>query len=324
MNHVLHDHFQPKLIVWQLVSSQDGHNGHPHSDLTTHECLLTIDGIARTGKPIVVLNGPNILQRPDLIAIVQYAVALGLKMIVEVRPAEITDAALRTFSSFGHRIFRVLVDDCIVEDIDTRYKETESYALLEQVVRKLRDAGFEIHLGATISRPDVRQLAFDHDYAITHRATGFYCHFSFERTENAPDPESIESLVSAVAMMKSYSPRDMYFSPQCIRYGHRLETFVGDTRRDEEKPSGWDHWCLGGKTFVYINAEGAVQLCAGLGSACGNLRSENFNFKKIWESSQLMKHVRENEWTCLQTRDQFLPHVEREQSREESKHHEET
>lgn len=301
------EHHRPKLLVWQLTPAAEDieANGKVFS---THECLLTIDSIVRTAKPIVVLTGHDVVHRPDLFSIIEYGVALGLKMIVEVRPSEVDDQLIRKFSSFGPRIFRVIVDGCIKEDQNTRYQDSDDFRALEQTVQSIRNAGLEVHLGTTVLQPDVRQLAFDHDFALTRSAAGFYCHFCFDNPEEAETgPKEIEEMIAAVATMKGYSPRNMYFSPQCIRYEHRQAAWSG-TEEDNGAPARaeWNHWCLGGKTFGYISATGDVQICAGIGLDCGNLREHRYEFRSIWYNSDVMKRVREQERSCTETRELFL------------------
>ena len=113
--------FRPRLIVWQLT--EDGKRdaafeaGMPlfSNEFTPQECMLTIDSIARASKPIVVLTGPGVVKFPNLFGIVQYSFALGLKVIVEATPDEITDELLLNYSRFGRRVFRVMIDGCIAE-----------------------------------------------------------------------------------------------------------------------------------------------------------------------------------------------------------------
>lgn len=321
--------FRPKMIVWHLTAS----SGQQHDEarvngerkaLTTQECLLVIDGIVRLARPIIVFTGPSLLQRPDLFSITEYAVALGLKVIHEVRPQDLNDDIVRKFSVFGARIFRIMVDDCIAEDIDHRYQQTENFRALEQAVSLARKAGLEVHLGATIRRPNLRQVEYNHDYAIRQSAVGLYCHFHFDESTGSIAPSDIETLIEAIAQMKNYSPRDMYFSPQCIRYSHKGNHVfpVDDEERvavegeparspDEPKslfsntPAEWLHWCMGGKTFAYIEADGTVQLCAGVPIRCGDLREVGYDFAKIWERSPVMQSVRDNDWSCTETRQQF-------------------
>jgi MoaA/NifB/PqqE/SkfB family radical SAM enzyme len=318
---------RPKMIVWQLVLSEVDRPGVTEP-LSAQECLLVIDSIVRLSRPIVVFTQPSV-QHPDLFSITQYAFALGLKVIIEVQPEDLNDDIVRKYSSFGPRIFRILIDDSILEDPERRYEQSERFHTLEQAVNCLRRAGLEIHLGATIRQPNLRKLAFCHDYAIRRSAAGFYCHFRFEpstgsgssRAESGSEPppgengqvaERIEALIDAVAEMKSFSPRDMYFSPQCVRYGFKgNHTFAFDSPNPTppNSHSEWLSWCMGGKTFAYIDAVGNVQLCAGIPFKCGSLRENGYNFVAVWEHSEIMQDVRDNEWSCTDTRKQFAAHT---------------
>ena len=76
---------RPRLIVWQLAprAANDQHPDSLHSQtlreeqqFSAHECMMTIDSIARTAKPIVVFTGKGILRRADLYEIVEYGVVL--------------------------------------------------------------------------------------------------------------------------------------------------------------------------------------------------------------------------------------------------------
>lgn len=331
--------FRPKMIVWHLPATS-GEPNHPpvsHTEIpengqgrgfSTQECLLVIDSIVRLARPIIVFSGSSTLQRTDLFSITEYTVALGLKVIIEVHPLQLNEDLVRKFSVFGPRIFRVMVDDCIVEDLDHRYRQTETFRALENAVNLIRRAGLELHLGATVHKPDLRQIEYDHDYAVRQSAVGLYCHFCFDETTEGATTQSvnIEALIEAIAQMKSFSPKDMYFSPQCVRYSHKgSQTFIPINRdhpaggsesaapSDDPKslfsnpPSEWLHWCMGGKTFAFIAADGVVQLCAGISAQCGNLRDVGYDFSKIWERSPVLQCVRDNEWSCIETRERLIP-----------------
>jgi len=313
------DDFKPRLIVWQLQSEgESGGNGvhaspdHPHPPglpLSTRECLLIIDAIARTSKPIVVLTGNTIMARPDLHQIVEYGVALGLKMILEAGPEELTEEVLRKFSQFGPRIFRILVGDVIVEDMQTRYRHSTRFEALEATVNRMNAAGFEVHLCVHLKKPDVRSLAFDHDYAMRRKVNGLYCHLSFgpSRRSNgkrrAAD-ENLDLFIEEIAQMKSFSPDQMYFSPQCVRYGYHNAEHGQPADPDgfHHNATSWHHWCLAGRTYAFIGPDGTVRACAGLEPSCGNLRSNGFNFKKIWESASVFMRLRSDFRSCSQTR----------------------
>jgi radical SAM protein with 4Fe4S-binding SPASM domain len=50
--------------------------------------------------------------------------------------------------------------------------------------------------------------------------------------------------------------------------------------------------CLGGQGFAFISNIGRLQICGFLDVPCGDLRSDEYNFKKIWETSPVFLQVR--------------------------------
>lgn len=309
--------FRPRLIIWQLEERQNGVTPEhffrkPAEKLTVQECMTVLESIARMAKPIVVLTGAHLLQQEDLFNIVEYGHGLGLKMIIETPPEDITQETLRQFSVFGPRVFRILLDGCIKEDMDTRFRRTSEFYTLERCIRLLKSAGYEIHLAVTVKVPQIRELAFEHDYAFRRAARGLYCHLSLDRSKQPKGKQNeytegeIEEFIEAIAKMKRYSPDDMYFSPQCVQYGFvgfSETSYESDSHIDHAKGFQWKHHCLGGKRFAYITHEGKVQVCSGLSTECGDLRMTDFDFQEVWESSEIFRDLRDCCKSCKDTRE---------------------
>lgn len=306
--------FFPRMIVWQLTKKKSP--GEPDA-LATHECLLIIDSISRVAKPIIVITGKKVIERPDLFQIVEYGFALGLKIIIEVAPQDLTDELIEKFVIFGPKVFRILLDGAITEDMDTRFKQTAQFQTIENTIKKLKKAGYEIHLGSSIRNPDTRQLAFEHDFALQKSANGLYCHLAWDadlisdKEKIEETDQAIEQFIYKIAQMKRLSPKGMYFSPQCIKYG------LQDVPRSAEENAGepethkvrveWTHWCLAGKSFIFIGPTGSVQPCASLEAPCGELRENNYNFKDIWSNSEVLTKLRTDVLTCATVREILLP-----------------
>lgn len=311
----VHEEFRPRLILWQLT--------HPHAEngngnsrefklLSSNERHLILEGIARTAKPIVVLTGEDLPPRDDIYELVQYGIALGLKMIVEARPGDLTMKTLKRYSSFGPRIFRIIIDQAVRPGVDTRFLETAEFRKLEETIAVMKDAGSEVHLSMVITSPDVHQLAVSHDYAFRKSAQGFYCHLAINTAPIPSDSgeivdDEIDRYIDAVANIKQYCPSNMYYmSPQCVKYGYRHIGEELNAPFDDEKDGEtreWKHWCLGGKSFAYITADGMVQVCSQLPIENGDLRQCGYDFKEVWESSQTFQRLRECVHTCTQTRE---------------------
>jgi len=319
-NHTDENGFFPRMIIWQLTKKKPAYGAGatetPESDaLSTHECLLIIDSIARVAKPIIVLTGKKVVERPDLLQIVEYGFALGMKIIIEVYPQELTDEIIEKYVKFGPKVFRILLDGAITEDMDNRFKQTAQFQALENCLRRLKKAGYEIHLGSNVQEPDMRQLAFEHDYALQKSANGLYCHLTWDaalitdKEKVAETDPLIEQFIYKIAQMKRLSPKGMYFSPQCIKYGLQdiPAAEEGAPQQDEHKVRvEWAHWCLAGRSFIFIGPTGAVQPCVSLKKTCGHLRENNYNFKKIWFESEMLNKLRGEVLSCPGVREQLL------------------
>jgi radical SAM protein with 4Fe4S-binding SPASM domain len=51
--------------------------------------------------------------------------------------------------------------------------------------------------------------------------------------------------------------------------------------------------CMGGQSFAFISHGGKVQICGFLDVECGDVRAEDMNFRKIWETSQVFLQMRD-------------------------------
>lgn len=290
--------FRPRIIVWSLCTTTD------QGSFSTHECMLTIDGIARLAKPIIVFTGVNLLGRPDLYQIVEYGTALGMKIIVEVRGEDLTNGVLHRYAAFGPKLFRLIIDGCVVEGEETRYLQTPQLSELQDAIQRLKKAGYEIHLGATINDVNIRGLAFYHDFAFRSGAHGLFCHLAVKSSDqNGGERHGTDEVIEALVQMKRLSPANMYVSPQCVKYGQRQ---LFDEAHDRMRPSreytiDWEYWCLGGKSFAFIDAGGVVRVCMSEPLVCGNLRSSEYDFKQLWETSEVFLSIRNHDWTCAET-----------------------
>ncbi len=282
-------HEIPRIIIWQIAPGgnepQSGKRtvkragrGEP---LNTTECMLVIDSIARTAKPIVVLSGDGILDRyPRLTEILDYGRALGLKMIVEVTPAELTEDVVSKYSRFGGRIFRVKIGDPTDDLQHDRMEDTPRFDELEAALDRLESHGYESHVVFTATRPDIRTLAILHDYAVRRSVRGLYCHMRFGQRGGggARNGHGVDEFIGRFATMKEYSPSTMIISPQCVKFvpnGFRYG-------RAGQAGGSWDYSCLGGKSFAFIDEEGRVRPCGSSGGERTTLRDTGYDFRNIW------------------------------------------
>jgi MoaA/NifB/PqqE/SkfB family radical SAM enzyme len=299
----------PRIVIWQIASGPEPKDGDKAPDratrhgepLNTSETMLVIDSIARTSKPIVVLTGDRILEHyPRLPEILEYGRALGLKMIVEVTPMELTDEVLAKYAHFGERIFRVRISDSIRDNSETRIESSPFYDELEDCLDRLEKAGYETHLVYTATGPDIRILALVHDYAVRRSARGLYCHLRFDlgAGKKAHNGHDVDEFIQRFATMKEYSPATMIISPQCIKFVHHSHGSDGGPL-DGGGRGAWEYTCLAGKSYAFIDETGRVQLCGGNPDKRTTLRDVGYDFRKIWGHSPAFVGSRKICRNCL-------------------------
>ncbi len=263
--------------------------------------MLVIDSIARTAKPIVVLIGERILERyPRLPEILEYGRALGLKMIVEVSPAELTDDVIAKYHHFGERVFRVKISQSVSDNTDSRIEDTSFFAELDDSLDRLAKSGYETHLVYTATGPDIRTLALVHDYAVRRSARGLYCHLRFDmgNGKQPRDGHSVDDFIERFATMKEYSPASMIISPQCVKFVHHSHR-PGDQDQGGGNRGSWEYTCLAGKSYAFIDETGRVQLCGGNPDKRSTLRDAGYDFRKIWSHSPAFTGSRRICRNCL-------------------------
>jgi len=298
----------PRIIVWQVTPPSTDDVGSPGGDpgaaepLNTSETMLVIDSIARTGKPIVVLTGEEILSRvvrlPEMI---EYGRALGLKMIVEVSPEELTDDVLKAYAHFGERIFRVKLGAELSRHSERRIETSPFFEGLEKSLDRLERHGYETHLVYTATDPDVRSLALLHDYALRRSARGLYCHLRFDLGGKgaARQAHGVDDFVSRFATMKEYSPSTMIISPQCVKFVHHSRRRGPQAGMAEADLPEWEYTCVAGKSYAYIDIAGNVHLCGGNPGRGASLRDAGYDFRKIWSHAPAFTGARTVCRNCL-------------------------
>lgn len=293
--------YKPRLIIWE-VSCPGYKNKTIAKPFTTKECFAVLDSIAELSRPIVVLasnyegNPPcDPLDRPDIIDIILYGNSIGLKMIVETTGDKLNKDFRNVLRTIGTKSIRILVNNKIKESIEHCFEQSEEFLALQKLLAEVKQDGFEIQLGLPINKFDEREIAYGIDFAVRKNARGIYFHLL-----NSDDKEAV---IMWVAKQKRLLPDEMYFSPQCVRYGIKhIEDEDHDVKEScNNERSRIGHWCLGGKTFAFISVTGKVQICSSLKNECGNLHNTNFSFSKIWNNSDIFNWIRSKNFTCAQS-----------------------
>jgi hypothetical protein len=318
--------YKPRLIIWNISPKLDKCNQNNSKPLSIQECFSVMDSISEFAKPIIVLStnscrklNNDSFDRPDIVDLILYGNSLGHKMIVETCGHKLTQDLRNVLRTIGTKSIRILLHDRVKESIEEGFLHDEDFSDLDQRLTELKADGFEIQLGINLDNYDERAMAFAIDYSIKKNAKGIYFHLNSDNSLSKKGKSARmtsnkyhnkEEIIMWIAKQKKLLPEEMYFSPQCVRYGMRhhedmLPNTAAENRNDDNtqiynKPQ-ISHWCLGGKTFAYITNSGKVQICHDLKTVCGDLRKYNYNFAEIWNNSKVFNDLRNSNYSCLQT-----------------------
>ena len=132
------------------------------------------------------------------------------------------------------------------------------------------------------------------------------------RAKNLADqeipPEEYEEVLNWIYEQKNEIP--IQFKPTCAPHYYRI-TRQRAKEEGKSAPNPQPHagpgkgahpyagfissgsGCIGGQAFAFISHVGRVQICGFLEEEAGDIRKENYNFKKIWDGSELFLKVRD-------------------------------
>jgi AdoMet-dependent heme synthase len=102
--------FELRLVAWEMtracnlacVHCRAGACAEPEPDqLSFEEGKALIDGIAKVGKPILIMTGGEPLIRTDFFDLARYAIKAGLRAVLATNGVLVDQATAREVASIG-------------------------------------------------------------------------------------------------------------------------------------------------------------------------------------------------------------------------------
>ena len=290
----------PRLIAWEVTRfcllsckhCRAAAKAMPYSgELSTEECFKLLDNIASFAKPIIILTGGEPMMRPDIYDIAAYGHGLGLPMVMAPCGILIDDETAAKIVQSGIKRISISLDGATAESHDA-FRQVEgafegSLAGLEAAKR----AGLEFQINTTVSKHNLSELPAIRELAIKLGARVFNPFFLVptgrgkELADQEISPEQYEQTLRWLAE-KQNSPEIMQ-RVTCAPHYQRIvrQMHVGGSHQIKG--------CMGGQSFAFISHRGKVQICGFLELECGDLRAENLDFRKIWETSEVFLRLRD-------------------------------
>jgi radical SAM protein with 4Fe4S-binding SPASM domain len=260
-------------------------------ELTTSQCKKILKSIAKYKKCVLIFTGGEPMERKDIYELIRYARKTGLRSVLATCGYLINEKTIVRLKKAGVSALSFSIDGANAETHDKFRGTVGAFESTIAAAKLARKAHVRFQVNTTISKINIDEVI---GIAGLARQLGAYCFNPFilvptgrgEQIENAVlDPVEYEALLNELLRIKLKAEIKVRVTcgPQFTRVCRQAEN-KGLT---EDVPG-----CMGGRGFGFISCHGDVQICGFLDVPAGNLIENNFNFKKIWEESELLSEIR--------------------------------
>jgi len=258
-------------------------------ELTTKEGMRLIDGIAAFAKPVLILTGGEPMTRTDIYDLARHATDSGLKVAMAPCGPMINPKTADLIKQSGVRRISISIDGANAATHDAFRGVSGAFESATMGIMYAKESGIEFQVNTTVTRHNVAELPAILKLAIELGAAALDVFFlvptgrgaSLKELEISPD--EYERALKWVTEASAKAP--IAVKTTCAPHYARIQTQLTGKR------SGGG--CMGGRGFVFISHVGIVQPCGFLDLACGDLRKQDFNFKEIYEESEIFRKLRD-------------------------------
>lgn len=249
-----------------------------------------MDAVAECGPAIFVLTGGDPFMRDDLFAIVEYAVARGLRTAVSPSATgRLTPASLRALFRAGCRRISLSLDAPDAFSHDTFRGVRGSFERTLRSVRAARDVGLEVQINTTISRFNHKRV-FEMGDLLRGLDIALWSVFFLVPVGRATpgdvlDASETEDVFLELHLLAHELPFDLKTTeaPHYRRY--LLQHGDGDSLA-KRMPAIGD-----GKGFVFVSHTGEIYPSGFLPYVVGNVRSDRL--KDVYRNHPIMCRLRD-------------------------------
>jgi heme b synthase len=301
----------PRLVAWEVTKTCSLDCRHCRAnaadrefahEFTTKECFRLLDSIASFAAPIIILTGGEPMARDDIYDIARYGTSLGLRMVMAPCGMLINRENTREMKESGIQRISLSLDGADRQTHDSFRGVEGAYDAVMRAAAIARELGLEFQINTTVTRYNYKQLGAILDLAIDMGAVGYHPFLLVPTGRGAAlagseiDPEEYEKVLTWFYEKSLSAP--LQLKPTCAPHYYRIY-------RQKEKQAGrrvtphthgmaaMSKGCLGGQAFAFVSNVGTVQICGFLDVEAGDIRQEDYDFRRIWEHSELFEQMRD-------------------------------
>jgi radical SAM protein len=285
----------PFLVIWEVTRACDlacvhcrasaDPVRHP-AELTTEEGFRLLETIREFGDPIMIFTGGDPLKRPDLFALIEKSVSLGLRTTVSPSPTPLlTPEAIGRFKQAGVARISISVDGWHAASHDDFRQVAGSYDRAMLALEEARRIGLSTQINTTVSRHNHEHLAEIADIVDRVGADMWDVFFLVPTGRGASQAElNAEEFEQVFGFLyeRSKRSRAIIKTTEAMHY----RRFLAQRRKAEAAGSGrgYGHQAAGdealnrmsginsGRGFVFVSRTGEVYPSGFLPISSGNVR----------------------------------------------------
>jgi heme b synthase len=310
--------YLPHLIAWEVTRTCPLACKHCRAaaqptpypgELTTDEGKRLLDNIASFARPTMILTGGEPMLRPDIYELAGYAHRLGLPVVMAPCGMYVTAESVTRMRKGGISCISISLDGATAAPHDAFRGVPGAFDAALRAIETARQGGMAFQINTTVTRENAGELPALLELAARLRAAAFNPFLlvpTGRGKELAGEELSAEEYEETLRWLAEQSDRkDIHIRVTCAPHYTRI-------LRQHRKATGCDaaaaralpphehpgeapaaKGCLGGKTFAFISHVGKVQICGFMDIICGDLREGDFDFRNIWEHSEVFRKVRD-------------------------------
>ena len=293
----------PRLIAWEvtrfcLLSCKHCRGAARSSayegELSTDECYRLLDNIASFARPIIILTGGEPMLRPDVYEIASYAHRLELPVVMAPCGVLLSDETTARILECGIHRISVSLDGASAATHDAFRGVSGAFEGCLKGLEAARRAGLDFQINTTVSRHNVAELPAILELTARLGASVFNPFLLVptgrgkEIADQEISPQQYEETLNWLASEQGRT--DIQIRVTCAPHYQRVLRQKGLAGGPGRPVAGG---CMGGKSFAFISHRGKVQICGFLDVECGDVRHEGYDFRKIWDTSEVFRRVRD-------------------------------
>jgi radical SAM protein with 4Fe4S-binding SPASM domain len=292
---------KPYIVIWETTRScalkclhcrAEAIDRRDPNELSTTEAFALMDQIAKIEAPLTVLTGGDPMRRPDILEIVRYGTARGLRLaLTPSGTPEMTRARVDSLKAAGLARLAVSLDGSTAEIHDSFRRVPGSYGWTLDIIRWASEAGLPAQINTTITRYNLDDFDRMADLMLTLPIVLWSVFFLVPVGRGSQDDQitadEYERVFQKMADLAERAPFDIK-STEAPHYRRvLLQRGAAGNRRPERAAFGVND----GKGFVFVSHTGEVWPSGFLPLSAGNVKRDDLG--ELYRDSPLFREIRD-------------------------------